>query len=98
MCERSGSLILQPALTAEGDILICGGLEDRMRRIGVAREPDGWKIKERWTSVELKPYFNDFVIHKGHAYGFNGRSLALIHCKNMTSNTLNFYLQFIYLI
>jgi outer membrane protein assembly factor BamB len=74
--------ILQPALTADGDILISGSMNSGIRRIGVVNEPDGWKIKERWTSLGLKPYFNDFVVHKGHAYGFNGRSLACIDIKD----------------
>ncbi len=72
--------IVQPALTANGDILISDVeiLATGMRRIAVAHGPDGWTTEERWTSVRLKPYFNDFVIHHGHAFGFDGRMLACI--------------------
>ena len=47
-----------------------------MRRIAVDRGPGGWNVEERWTSIRLKPYFSDFVIHDGHAYGFDGTILA----------------------
>ncbi len=73
--------IVQPALTADGDVLInasgvAGGLG--MRRLAVARGAGGWTAEERWTSKRLKPNFNDFVVHRGHAYGFDGRILACI--------------------
>ena len=49
-----------------------------MRRIGVAHAARGWTIEERWTSNRLKSYFNDFVIHEGHVYRFDGGILACI--------------------
>ena len=48
------------------------------RRIAVAHGSAGWTAEERWTSRGLKPYFNDFVVHKGHAFGFDGSILAAI--------------------
>lgn len=42
------------------------------------RQGDAWRTDVRWTSVRLKPYYNDFVVHENHAYGFDGSSLACI--------------------
>ncbi len=79
------SRIVQPALTAGGDLLIGSGFTSGigMRRVAVAHDgllqgPAGWTTEERWTSARLKPYFNDFVVHDGHAFGFDGRILACI--------------------
>ncbi len=76
-----GAAIVQPAMTADGDVLIstgggAGGVGTR--RLAVAHGPDGWTVEERWTSIGLKPYFNDFVVHKSHAFGFDGSILACI--------------------
>ncbi len=73
-----GHPIVQPTLNADGDILISADERSGIRRISVANGPEGWDVKEGWTSTRLKPYFNDSVIHNGHAYGFDGRSLACI--------------------
>jgi outer membrane protein assembly factor BamB len=78
-----GDRIVQPALIADGDILICsGGMNLSLRRVMVAQGTDGWNIQERWTSSGLKPNHNDFVVHKGYAYGFNGPRLACIDVKD----------------
>jgi outer membrane protein assembly factor BamB len=79
--EWPGFASLQPALLADGDMLfVSGGAAGGAgtRRIAVTRGPSGWTAAERWTSIGLKPYFNDIVVHKGHAYGFDGRILACI--------------------
>ena len=54
------------------------------RRLAVAHKADSWKVEERWTSNGLKPYFNDFVVHEGHAYGFDGNILACIDLEDGT--------------
>ena len=76
-----GASILQPSLTADGDVLVAGA--DAMggtgiRRLAVAHGPGGWTATERWLSKGLKPYFSDFVVHEGHAYGFDGSILSCI--------------------
>jgi outer membrane protein assembly factor BamB len=76
-----GVPIVQPALISGGDFLITTSAVTGSigtRRIAVAHGPGGWTVEERWTSIGLKPYFNDFVVHKGHAFGFDGSILACI--------------------
>jgi hypothetical protein len=78
---EEGASIVQPAVTPDGDLLIAGvdamgGLG--LRRLSLARDASGWKLTEKWTSRGLKPYFNDFVVHKGHVYGFDGSILSAI--------------------
>jgi outer membrane protein assembly factor BamB len=83
----SATRIMQPAVTADGDLLISagdgmGGIG--MRRLAVDHGPAGWTTEERWTSTGLKPSFNDFVVHKGHVFGFDGGILACIDAKDGT--------------
>ena len=77
-----GHPIVQPALTADGDVLISADERSGVRRISVAHGPGGWTSEERWTSVRLKPFFNDSVIHKGCVYGFDGPRLACIDAED----------------
>jgi outer membrane protein assembly factor BamB len=73
-----GVRIVQPALCANGDLLIDVGAAKGLQRMSVSLESGTWTIQEHWKSTRLRPNFNDFVIHKGHAYGFEGPSLACI--------------------
>jgi len=78
-----GDGIVQPAQIA-GDVLIGtgsglgSGAGMGVRRVTVTQGSGGWTAKERWTSNGLKPYYNDFIVHNGHAYGFDGSILACI--------------------
>ena len=82
-----GTPIVQPAQVADGGVLIStadgmGG--SGTRRLAVAHGPQGWTVEERWTSKGLKPYFNDFVVQKGHAFGFDGSILSCIDLEDGT--------------
>jgi outer membrane protein assembly factor BamB len=77
--------IVQPSVIGGSDVLIGSGSglsEVGIRRVAVSHGPAGWSVEERWTSNGLKPYFNDFVVHKGHAFGFDGSILACIDLKD----------------
>lgn len=74
--------IVQPSQIADGDLLVSDGEGSDMHRIAVAHGAGGWTVAERWTSDGLKPYFSDFVVHKGHAYGFDADTLACIDLKD----------------
>ena len=82
-CDWHTDGIVQPAVLPDGDIVLgsgsgMGGGEIGVRRIALTHGSGGWSAEERWTSIGLKPHFNDFVIHAGHAYGFDGGHLACI--------------------
>ncbi len=90
-----GTTIVQPAAISGSDVLIntasaMGGVG--MRRLHVTRSaatpttPAVWAVEERWTSNGLKPYFNDYVVHKGHAYGFDGNILSSINLEDGKRN------------
>ena len=74
-----GSRIVQPAVIDDGDILFSYGEGKGLRRVNVSKRTGDWIVEERWTSSQLKPNFNDFVVHKDHAYGFNGPMLVCIN-------------------
>ncbi|MBL9135345.1 MAG: PQQ-like beta-propeller repeat protein [Verrucomicrobiales bacterium] len=81
----AGATIIQPALLPDGDLLIATGSASGgvgLRRLAVAHSTDGWVVREEWTSKGLKPYFNDFAVHKSHVYGFDGSILACIQLED----------------
>jgi outer membrane protein assembly factor BamB len=44
----------------------------------VTRKGDTWDVETRWESSALNPEFPDFVVHKGHAYGFDGATFCCV--------------------
>jgi len=76
-----GDRILQPAVIEEGDLLLAGEMKG-ISRVKVSHPEGKWTVKEIWTSAEMKLNFNDFIIHKGYAYGFDGPRIECIDISN----------------
>lgn len=73
--------ILQPSFI-EGSDLLLSGENKSIRRISVKKENDSYKTDMLWESSAYKVNFNDFIIHKGYAYGFDGPYLTCIDLKD----------------
>lgn len=76
------SRIVQPALGPGGELLICNSDGSSLRCVSVVHESGKWTFEEHWTSANLKPNFNDFVVHNGYAYGYSGPLLVCIDLKD----------------
>jgi len=74
--ENPEERIVQPGLTGNGQILLSTRNGTALRCLAVQQQQDDWSVTEEWVSNRLKPNFNDYVIHKGFAYGFDGMSLS----------------------
>jgi outer membrane protein assembly factor BamB len=77
-----GGQIVQPALINDKNILINAGDQKGLKCIAIKNGSGGWTTEEKWSTDKIKPYFNDFVVHKGHAYGFDGPGLACVDIEN----------------
>ncbi len=70
--------IVQPAIISDNDILISEGYKKGVHRIKLSHIAGKWDVNKIWTSKKIRPDFNDFTIHKGYLYGFDGLSLTCI--------------------
>lgn len=71
---------IQPLV--KGDSIYIGtSLGVGTRKITIKHDADAWKIDQDWTSLDMKPDFNDFVEFQGHIYGFDGNIFACVDCQ-----------------
>jgi outer membrane protein assembly factor BamB len=77
-----GVPIVQPGVAPNGDLLLSVSESSGLRRLAVTQASSGWTVQERWTSEDIYPWFNDFVVHKGYAFGFNGSSLVCVNLED----------------
>jgi outer membrane protein assembly factor BamB len=77
---EGGARCTQAAAVGDSDFLLGTGFKNGTRRVHVTHKDDKWEDKELWTTIDINPYFNDLVVHKGHIYGFN---TELFTCVNL---------------
>jgi hypothetical protein len=74
---------VQPLPVGPSQVLANFGLDSPTTLIeiptGAGASP---KPTERWTSRNLKPSFNDFVVHNGYAYGFDSTMFSCVDLKD----------------
>jgi outer membrane protein assembly factor BamB len=73
---------LQPHLIGSHQFVIGQLQAFGVSLIDVMKEANGWKVEELWRSTQMKPEFPDFVVHEGHAYGFDG---AIFSCIDLSA-------------
>jgi outer membrane protein assembly factor BamB len=76
-----GMRIVQPLRIDEDLVLLAGSYGGGSRLLRIERDGQAWDVSQPWTTRYLNPYFNDFVIHKGHVYGFNGKIFTCVNAK-----------------
>lgn len=70
--------VAMPYATGDGGLLLSGGERTKLRRLNVNGDSGKWQVEEDWTSMRLRPYHSDIVVHRGHAYGFDGSILTCV--------------------
>jgi outer membrane protein assembly factor BamB len=83
--QRGLPRCIQPARVSDTDVLIGTGFGGGTRRVRIKRDGDRWTTEEVWTTRAINPYYNDFVIHKDHLYGFDGLFFTCVSLADGTS-------------
>jgi hypothetical protein len=73
---------IQPHPISPSSVLISSEMDLGTVLLDVTHDGNGWRAERRWASRALKPSFNDYVVHAGHAYGFDGAMFSCIDLEN----------------
>lgn len=78
--ETGMQRVLQPYVDGDG-VLIATYFGVGTRRVRVAHDSGQWSSELDWESKDFKPYFSDYVVLDGHAYGFDANIFCCINLK-----------------
>ncbi len=74
----NGYRVVQPTRVGPASFLLGTTMGVGTQRVDVSFEGDQFVAEERWISLAMKPYYNDYVAHKGYLYGFDSNIFACI--------------------
>lgn len=69
---------IQAHLSGGPQILVSFGPDFGTTLLDLSHDAAEWLLAPRWTSKDLKPFFNDFVIHEKAIYGFDGNLFGCV--------------------
>jgi outer membrane protein assembly factor BamB len=78
--DKIATPIVQPQKVGEHELLAPWG--EGMSLLDVHETDAKWSVSRRWTSKDLKPSFNDVVVHDGFIYGFNDGIFCCVDLAN----------------
>jgi outer membrane protein assembly factor BamB len=79
---HGGYRALQPQIIDGDKLLIPTGMGTGTRLVQLKNVDGKISGEEVWTSRDLKPDFNDVLVHKGYIYGFDNRIFTCIDLSN----------------
>ncbi len=69
---------IQPHAVTPSQLLISSEADLGTVVIDVTHNGTAWETKRGWVSRHLKPSFNDYVVHDGFIYGFDGGGFCCV--------------------
>jgi outer membrane protein assembly factor BamB len=76
--DKFGQPSLQPHVAGDSEVLISFTPDTGTTKLRVWHDAEAWHAEPKWTSKNLKPFFNDFVLHGDSLYGFDGNIFCCI--------------------
>jgi outer membrane protein assembly factor BamB len=70
--------VVQPRTVGADSVIFDAGADVGAALIKLTTDGKTWISGERWVSRQLKPSFNDFVVHDYAVYGFDGRVFTCV--------------------
>jgi outer membrane protein assembly factor BamB len=77
-----GYRVVQPLVVDAASVLIGTPMGTGTQRVDVRWDGEGFDTEERWTTIAMSPYFNDYVAHEGFLYGIDKNIFACVDLRD----------------